>query len=344
MPRSNQNFSKRLLVFSLIIPLLAISACAGSGSKSQPTPIKPQPTSLPTPTLSPDRVVLIAPAASDPLIVQDAEATLRELASSSSLEFEKRESAAANEITRDIKVMVFLNHPENLGSLAAGASGTQFVAISDKDWNPGANVTVIRKREEHTAFMGGYIAAVLAPNFRVGALLTAESPSLAQAFVNGAYYYCGLCASQLNPLNRYPVISTQAAASPASAWQAGFDSIKASKINVLYVSKEAASPELMSYIAALDVAMIGNQTPPAEGKPKWVATIYADGITPIREIWPDLLAGKGGKVVNAALKITDNQYVTVYDGLVWLSQGKLEFIQKTMSLLQNGFINPLPVN
>jgi hypothetical protein len=344
MPQSSHKFVKNLLLLFLIIPLFAISACAGNAVKSQPTPVKAQSTSLPTPTLSPDRVVLIAPSDSDPVVVQDAETVLRELAASSSLEFEKRDAVAANEISRDIKVMVFLNHPDNLGSLAAGAPGTQFVAISDKDWNPGANVTVIRKREEHTAFMGGYIAAVLAPNFRVGALLTAESPSVSQAFLNGVYYYCGSCASVLNPLNRYPVISTQPAASPASAWQAGFDSINANKINVLYVAKEAASPELLSYIAALDVAIIGNQTPPAEGKPKWVATIYADGITPIRDIWQDLLSGKGGKVLNAALKITDNQYVTVNDGLVWLSQGKLEFIQKTMSLLQNGFINPLPVN
>jgi hypothetical protein len=344
MPRSNQKFAKSLIILFLIIPLIVISGCAKKSAQSQPTQVKAQSTSLPTPTLSPDRVVLIASANSDPVIVQDAETLLRELAASSNLEFEKRESVAANEITRNIKVMVFLNHPDNLGSLAAGAPGTQFVAITDKDWNPGANVTVIRKREEHTAFMGGYIAAVLAPNFRVGALLTAENPSVSQAFVNGVYYYCGSCASLLNPLNRYPVLSTQPAASPASTWQAGFNAINASKINVLYVAKEAASPELLSYIATLDVAMFGNQTPPAEGKPKWVATIYADGIAPIRDIWQDLLSGKGGKVLNAALKISDNQYVPVNDGLVWLSQGKLEFVQKTMSLLQNGFINPLSVN
>ena len=289
-------------------------------------------------------MVLVAPADSDPVIVADAETVLRELAASSALEFEKREQVIANEITPDIKVMVFLNQPDNLGSLASGAPGTQFVAITDQDWNPGQNVTVIRRREDHTAFMAGYLAALLAPNFRVGALLPAENPAFSQAFINGANYYCGLCASLLYPLNKYPFISTQPAASPAAAWQAGFDAINVNKINVLFVAKEAASPELLAYLATLDVAMIGNQTPPAEGKPKWVATIYSDGITPIREIWHDLLAGKGGKVLNAAIKISDNQYVTVGDGLVWLSQGKMDFAQKTMDLLQDNFINPLPVN
>ena len=102
---------------------------------------------------------------------------------------------------------------------------------------------------------------LLAPNFRVGALLAAENPAFSQAFVNGANYYCGTCASLLNPLNKYPFISTQPAASPASAWQAGFDAMNVNKINVLFVAKEAASPELLAYLATLDVAMIGSQSP-----------------------------------------------------------------------------------
>jgi hypothetical protein len=344
MPHAKQRFIFKFLLLSLIIPLLAITGCGKRDVKVEPAPAKTQPPATPSPIPAADRVVLVATADSDPVIVQDAETILRELAASSSLEFEKREQVIANEITRDIKVLIFLNQPDNLGSLATGAPGTQFVAITNKDWNPGPNVTVIRKRDDHAAFMAGYLAALLAPNYRVGALLIAEDPAAGQAFVNGVYYYCGFCASVIYPLNKYPVISTQPTASPAAVWQAGFDAINASKINVLYVTKEAASPELLTYLASLDVAMIGNQTPSAEGKAKWVATLYADGITPIREIWADLLAGKGGKVMNAALKIADNQYVTVGDGLVWLSQGKMDYAQKTMDLLQDNFINPLPVN
>ena len=344
MPLTAQRFMKNLLLLPIIISAIVVSGCNKQAVQPQPTPIEAQPTSLPTPLPAANRVVLVAPADTDPVIASDAETVLRELAGSSALEFEKREQVLANEITPDIKVMVFLNQPDNLGSLASGAPGTQIVAITDQDWNPGPNVTIIRRREDHTAFMAGYLAALLAPNFRFGALLTAENPAFSQAFVSGANYYCGPCASLLYPLNRYPFISTQPAASPAAVWQAGFDAINVNKINVLYLAKEAASPELLAFLATLDVAMIGNQTPPAEGKSKWVATIYSDGITPIRGIWGDLLAGKGGKVLNAALKIFDNQYVSVGDGLVWLSQGKLNFAQKTMDLLRANFINPLPVN
>ena len=344
MSPTKKQFLINIISLVLILPAFVFSSCTKKANQAVPTPVSAQPTSLPTPLPAADRVVLVAPADFDPVLLADAETTLRELASSSALEFERREKVIANEITSDMKVMVFLSQPENLGSLASGAPGTQFVAIMNEDWNPGQNVTVIRKRDDHIAFMGGYLAALLAPNFRAGALLTTENTASSQAFLNGVNYYCGICASLLNPLNKYPFISTQPAASPASAWQAGFDAMNVNKINVLFVTKEAASPELLAYLASLDVAMIGNQTPPAEGKPKWVATLYSDGMAPIREIWPDLMAGKGGKVLNAAIKIFDNQYVTVNDGLVWLSQGKMDYAQKTMDLLQDNFINPLPVN
>jgi hypothetical protein len=344
MLRTNQKFVKKYLLLSIIILAMAVSGCGKQNAQPQPTPVETQPTALPSPTPSASRVVLVASADTDPVIVNDAETVLRELAASSGLEFEKREQVNADEITPDIKILVYLSLPANLGSLATGAPGTQFVAITDQDWNPGPNVTIIRTREDHTAFMSGYLAALLAPNFRAGALLTAENIPVNQAFVNGVNHYCGTCTSLLYPLSAYPVISTQPAASPASAWQAGYDSISAYKINVLYVTKEAASPELMAYLAAQDLAMIGSQSPPAEGKPKWVATIYTDGISPIAEIWQDLLDGNGGKVINAGIKIADNQYVTVNDGLVWLSQGKLEFAQITMDLLQDNLINPQPVN
>ena len=70
------------------------------------------------------------------------------------------------------------------------------------------------------------------------------------------------------PLNKYPFISTQPAASPASAWQAGFDAMNVNKINVLFVAKEAASPELLAYLATLDVAMIGSQVSPGRRQAK----------------------------------------------------------------------------
>jgi hypothetical protein len=344
MPKTRPALNKFAAALAVLMLLLAAPACGRRAETAQNPVAAPTPTAAPSPTPAADRVVLAAPADADPLLAQDAEALLRELAASSGLEFERREQVAVNEITPDVKVLVFVSKPDNLGSLAAAAPQTQFVAFTDQDWNPVPNVTIIRLSETQAAFMAGYLAALTAPNFRVGVLAPSDKPAIGQAFANGVSYFCGICSSQVFPLNAYPRVSSQPSGSPASAWQAGFGEINAAKINVLLVAKEAMAPELMAYLATQDIALIGIQAPPAEGLPRWVATVYADGVAPIREIWPDLLAGMGGKTVSAALKIADSQYVTVADGLVWLSQGKLDLAMKTMGLLRAGQIDPLPVN
>ena len=336
--------TKYILINALFIFSLILAGCGKKEAQADIPSYDPTPTALPIATMSPDRVVLVRKPNSDPTISSQAEILLRELAGGSGLEFEIREDMINNEVSPDMKIVVFLEKPENLGSLAAGAPSTQFVAITNEDWNPAPNVTIIRQREEHTAFMAGYLAAMLAPNFRVGALLAAEKIQFNQAFINGVYYYCGLCAAQIYPLNTYPKTATQPAGSPATNWQTAFSEVNTSKINVLYVANEAASAELYSYLSTVDVALLGSQSPTEEGRSRWVATLYSDGISPIRDIWNDLLAGNGGKSLNAALNITDNMFISVQDGLVWLSEGKFNFALKTMELLRNDQIYPLSVN
>lgn len=343
MPRT----SWKKALSSVLAIAMFLSLAAGCGRNAEPageTNSNTPPTPLPTPTQAPDRVVLIRKPDADPVISSQAETLLRELAAGSGLEFENRENLINNEVTPDMKVVVFLEMPNNLGSLAAGAPGTQFVALTNEDWNPAPNVTVIRQREEHTAFMAGYLAAMLAPNFRAGALLSAEKPEFNQSFTNGVYYYCGLCASQIYPLSTYPVTTALPGGSTPADWQTAFSEINAKKINVLYLNSEAMSPELLAFLATQDVALLGSQPPTDEGRPRWVATIYADGVSPIRDIWNELLAGNGGKSLNAALNITDNMYILVNDGLVWLSEGKFNYAMKTMDLLRGDQINPLPVD
>lgn len=343
MSRTIKNKSHAFGVLLMVFSLFFIYACSPR-SEVAPTNAAPAPTAMPSPTPAADRVVLIRSAGVDPNLAAQAETTLRELAASSGLEFETRETLINNEVSSDMKVVVFLERPENLGSLAASAPATQFVALTRDDWNPGENVSVIRQREENIAFMAGYLAAMLAPNYRVGALLTADAASFNQAFSNGVYYYCGNCAAQIFPLNTYPLTATQPAGSPPSAWQSSFDQINASKINVLFVAREAYSPELFTYLAGKDVALIGGQSPLEEGRSRWVVTLFADGIAPLRTIWPDLLAGSGGKILNASINITDNMFVSVQDGLVWLSEGKYSYAQRAIELLRDNKIDPLPAN
>ncbi len=330
-------------VILVIAAALFATACGAKEASTSPQEI---PTvDIPTPTpIPPDRAILIAPADTDAGMLVEAQALMAELTASTGLQFETRAEITEDTLTADVKVVVFLSHPDNLGTLAAKAPATQFVAISSLDWTPPANVTLIHVQDNDAAFLAGYTAAILAPNFRVGALLAAESTSVSLAFENGVHYYCGTCSALINPLNSYPIVSVQSAGSAPEVWQAAFDQININKVNVVYVAKEAMSAQLLTYLAAQDVAIIANQTPLEEGRVRWAGSIYLDGISPLREIWNDLISGVGGRTINATFKITDNQQLAVSDGTVWLSQGRLRLVDDMIQLLRENQINTQAVN
>lgn len=336
-------FTLASIVF--LLSALVLTACGNKNTQTNEAaeilPTAEMATATPIPA---DRAVLIAAADADTALVAEAQTLLAELSAASGLEFETRQEITSETLTADIKIIVFLQHPDNLGTLAANAPGTQFVALSNLDWSPPANVTLIHEDNNDTAFLAGYIAAILAPNFRVGALLAAENTELNQAFQNGVNYYCGICASLINPLNTYPVVSIQPSASTAETWQAAFNEINLNKVNVLYVTREAMTSQLLAYLSGMDVAIISNQTPLDEGRARWAGSIYLDGLSPIREIWNDLLAGVGGRIVNANFKITDIQQIIITDGSVWLSPGKLQLVDTIIQLLREDQINTQTVN
>jgi len=184
---------------------------------------------------------------------------------------------------------------------------------------------------------------MIAPNFRVGALQVAENNSFNQAFVNGVNYYCGICASSIFPNNIYPVVSQQPAASPPTNWQAAFNEINLSKVNVLFLPREAATPELGVFLASQEIAVIGNATPPEEMRGKWVATINSNGLTVLQEIWADLLGGIGGKVVNASLTFSDINYLNVEYQLVGITEGKMMQLEEMIKLIREEQVYPYTI-
>jgi len=330
-----------ILLFAFVSAFLA--ACSGRSQTADEAPAAPTPIPTQVPTNAPDRAVLALPADVVEADRAEAQALIGELAASSGLEFEIREEIFANEITPDVKVVVFLSQPDNLGSLAAGAPSTQFIALSDQDWNPPGNVTIIRKNDGHAAFLSGYLAAMLAPDFRVGAMLASENGADNQAFVNGVRYFCGLCAAKIFPLNTYPVVTQQPAGSAPAVWQGAFNELYGSKLNVVYMAPEALTPELATYLSTADVAFIGTQSPPQEILPRWAATVNLDGLSPIREVWNEALSGNGGRVVSVSLKILDVNIIEVEGQYVWLSQGKMQLLDKVIELLRDGQIYPYAV-
>lgn len=321
------------LLLSLIV-FSFLAGCKGlKNDKVEPTTeIIIQPTSTP----KPDRVVLVSSSAANAESLNEATTFITELAVNSGLEFEKREQVFPNEISADVRIIIFLSHPENLGSLANAAPQTQFVVISDRDWTPTNNVTIIRLRPENQAFLAGYITGILPDDYRAGGLLNSENVQANTAFINGVYYYCGLCQALIFPLNKYPVSKALNADSTSANWIAAFEEMNLNTILSLYLTPEAYSAELFIYLSNYDIQLVGISTPPQEALAKWTVTVLPDGLSPIREIWETLLQGQGGQILNASLKLEDIQSS-------YFTQGKQIQVRELIDLFQAGEVFPLDV-
>ena len=315
----------------LICSILFVS-CNGK-SKTLPTET-PTSNPLPSPTPAPDRVVLITGENPDSWTLQQANSVIQELAQTSGLVFEARNSIQSNEITSDMKILVFLSHPQNLGGLSNSAPHTQFIVLSAEDWAPSSNVTIIKTNPEFQYFMAGYTSVILADNFRGGGLLTNENSNFITAYGNGAKYFCGICNAVITPLNSYPITKELSASSTAADWIAAFDEIRLNTILYVFIPPSAYSVDLFNHIAQTSVKVIGISTPPAEAQSIWAGTFLIDGISPIRDIWNDVLAGNGGKTISSSLYLADTQ-----NGLI--SPGKQELINRVISDLQAGMIYTL---
>jgi hypothetical protein len=328
---------KKVALITAFFVLLFFSSGCSLFKVNQPTPTPTlPPTPLPTPTPLPARAILIAPNGTEPTLLSEAQALLTELATSSKLLFETRTGIASKEITSDVKILVFLTHPDNLGTLSNSAPRTQFAVLSDLSWNPGSNVTIIRRQAETITFMAGFISVNLENNFRGGALISASDTLSQDVFANGGHFFCGLCSPSIPPYIKYPQIATQPEGSSAAAWQAAFDQLYINGVRVLYVAPEAYSPELFTYLAGKGIILYGSQPPLEEARPQWAVTLLVDGLAPLREIWPDLLAGKGGKIVYGGIRFTDVQPAII-------TQGKLDYFQKLVGRMRAGLLNPLTI-
>jgi hypothetical protein len=326
-----------IILLSVIFALFLLASGCSLFKTNQPisTPML-LPTTAPTATSLPARAILIAPNGADPSLLGEAQILLKELTSSSGLLFETRSEITTKEISTDIKILVFLTHPDNLGTLSNSAPRTQFAVISDLNWNPGSNVTIIRRRPETITFMAGFISVNLENNFRGGALISSSDTLAQETFANGGHFFCGICSPSIPPYVSYPMIATQAEGSPVAAWQAAFDQMYINGVRVLYVAPEAYSPELFTYLVGRGIIIYGSQPPLEAARPQWAATLLVDGLSPLREIWPDLLAGKGGKIIYGGVRFSDVQPTLI-------TTGKLEYFQKLVGRMRAGLLNPLTI-
>jgi hypothetical protein len=177
---------------------------------------------------------------------------------------------------------------------------------------------------------------VVAPEWRVGVISTSDTEAgvaARQGFLNGAVFYCGLCRQTYPPYNTYPLYAELPAASIAEEWQAAAGILQGKAVEVAYVAPGAGDEALLEALAEAGIDLIAGQTPPAALQEHWIATLKSSPLPALRQLWPDLMAGKGGASLPLTLEIGD-----VNPDL--FSPGKQQLVAKLLEDLAAGFIDP----
>jgi len=304
-------------------------------------PASPAPTNSPLPRQP--RVILAAPARAEALLLESVQTVVSELATAESLDFEVRTSLTASDLTPEVRIVVAILSPGrgdgvvDLSALAAAAPDTQFLGIGPAG-ELASNVSLIKtdgSNPGQVGFLGGYLAAVVTPEWRVGALIASDDPAgfaARQGFLNGVVFYCGLCQQTYPPFLIYPVsVELPSTASPAE-WQAAAATLVEQAVQTVFIGPGAWEEGVLATMAEAGLWLIGSQSPPAALKDQWIATVSSDVTNAIQSVWPDLVAGRGGVERIAPIVLKD-----INPDL--LSPGRQLQVEKLIPDLQNGFID-----
>jgi basic membrane lipoprotein Med (substrate-binding protein (PBP1-ABC) superfamily) len=344
--------SRPLLFVIRLVTLLVLLLASGCGAPTAaPTVVPPaaatpeSPTAAPvpvepSPTADTPRVILVAPGGGGGL-GQAAKTVLDELAAKDGLAVVPVEALNPGDLTPALRVVVLLGAPPNLDQLLQAGAGTQFVVVAQGELAQQApNLSLIAGRADHVAFLAGYLSALVSSDWRAAGLLPSDGPlgeGLQEAYLNGARYWCGRCIPLGPPVALFPLAASLPAGSDPNAWNAAVAELQKKVLDVVYVSPEASSPELLASLAQQGLRIIGSGAPPPEVQPQWIATIGVDPVESLRALWPDLLAGNGGQRVAARITVSEIQ-------TRWLSAGRQRLLAEMRENLAKGLINPGTVN
>ena len=344
--------SRRFLLFVLsgaifVLFCMALAACKPS---SEPAPIETQPvetattaptatfTPLPSPTALPERVILLAPAGSDPTLAGEMQNLLGGLASQEGYILEVKAGLSEMDFGEDLRLVVALPPDTGIANFAAAYPSVQFFAIGIPGVQAGGNLSVIGAggdRPDQQGFMAGYIAALVTPDWRVGVISAGDTgPGRAarQGFLNGAIFFCGLCRPAYPPFVQYPDYYEVPSTASQTDKQAAADYLIGQGVKTVYVYPALADEALLLYLAQAGVNLIGSGAPPASVQNNWIASIGVDWVSAVQEAWSNWSDGEAFGGGSSALTLS-NQNPNLF------SPGRQNLAEKILADLTAGYID-----
>lgn len=331
------------ILFALIILL---ASCSSPGNGTPPVVL---PTNTPEATLAPTVVAMPLTILVIPVDLPQAESdlyqsTVYNLAQANGMRFQVRNSLSPSEVALEgqaLKVVVALPPDPGLAALVAAAPGVQFLAIEIPGLSPAANLSSIGANGvpvDQQAFLAGYIAGMVAPEWRVGILSlkdTSGGDAAVTAFENGYRFFCGYCFNPdfpgPNAHDLYPIIVRIPVDAPVSDYNGHADLLIHNVVKVAYLYPEIATRDMAGYMAQKGVLLIGQDLPGENVRSSWITSIQPDLVSALNNIFPELVAGQGGQVSSTPLHLTDTNPDL-------LSEAKLRLVMEVLTGLEDGSI------
>lgn len=343
------------MLMVILVIILGLTSCNAASSNKDSTPGEPTPgssvplvtivaTDMPTiaPSPAPERVVLLAPPEADEQQVALLQTVIDELAAQQGLLFETLPTLPAGDGASGVRLVVVLPPDPGVKNLAAGNPAVQFLAVGIPGLELTSNISVITAqggRPDRQGFLAGYLAAVITADWRVGVISRADIPAgraARQSFMNGAIFFCGLCRPAYPPFNQYPQYVEMPSGVSQAEQQAAADVIINSAVKTVYVFPGTGDNFLLQYLIQAGMNIIAGHPMPAELQGvlagQWVATLGDDLEAALRQVWDDLIEGKGGLTIEPPLVIGDINPAH-------LTTGRLRLVEKIMHELETDYID-----
>jgi hypothetical protein len=329
----------------LLLGILILSGCSLLPSKTPPPDLTATIAAL-TPTASPSTptplapmAILVVPAGADPGLADKLEEEMKSLTQAIGMRFQVRPSLSQNELSDDISIVTVLYPDPGLAALAQAAPQTQFIGIGIQGLAAGENISLIHAQaydSQDLAFVAGFIAGVITPDWRAGILLPAdqaESSLLLQGYNNGLHYWCGLCQPAYAPFVVYPQSAQVLNPSDPVAALSTVDALVNAGVTTIYIPGEVTTTAMLEYMAQRHIMMIGTVDPPESVASLWVVSLQAGSpLAAFESVWLGIMEGQAGVDITVPLALTnagagllgESRQRVVSDMLVELSTGLID--------------------
>jgi hypothetical protein len=340
--------NRKWLFLTLLMVLLLVGCSPGSSREGTQTDLAASETPAATatvedtPTPAAPVGVFLAPAGADPVLVD----TLNPLISSRMRELGLRFQVLPNLTQADFQaeryaIVVVVPPFPDLASLAEASSDTKFLAVGFNDLEPTGNISVLASGGgdyDVQGFVAGYIAAMITPDWRVGALSRADNPNALAArdgFRTGVKYYCGLCNPKYAPTGInyiYPKYIDLPEDATDLEISANIDFMVDRVVNTFYIVPGVGTPQIYRTLVSYQKNIIGTGADfQEEYRDYWVVSLEYDLITSFEELWPRFLEAETGFSGTPPLLLTD-----VNPDL--LSEGKVKLVEEVLQEVTAGYI------